>query len=157
MCARVRVVSYSDESLKGARRPLLRGASTALLRLSACIRCALLVYFHRWHCAFLFAFSIFNIEDDPRISRSRDRNSEDDLHSRALGPTGAVDRTLVERLYTLVWGSPPSWILSYHIWVYTICDRLREKEQFPAKVDFAIITPKVGGVNFGIHGLQIRQ
>ena len=30
-----------------------------------------------------------------------------------------------------------------------ICDRLREKEQFPAKVDFAIITPKVGGVNFG--------
>ena len=32
---------------------------------------------------------------------------------------------------------------------FTICDRLREKEQFPAKVDFAIITPKVGGVNFG--------
>ena len=30
-----------------------------------------------------------------------------------------------------------------------ICDRLREKEQFPARVDFAIITPKVGGVNFG--------
>ena len=30
-----------------------------------------------------------------------------------------------------------------------ICDRLREKEQFPAKVDFAMITPKVGGVNFG--------
>ena len=26
-------------------------------------------------------------------------------------------------------------------------DHLREKEQFPA-VDFAIITPKVGGVNF---------
>ena len=30
-----------------------------------------------------------------------------------------------------------------------ICDRLREKKQFPAKVDFAIITPKVGGINFG--------
>ena len=30
-----------------------------------------------------------------------------------------------------------------------ICDRLWEKEQFPAKVDFAIITPKVGGVYFG--------
>ena len=33
--------------------------------------------------------------------------------------------------------------------VHIICDRLWEKEQFPAKVDFAIITPKVGGVNFG--------
>ena len=26
---------------------------------------------------------------------------------------------------------------------------VKEKEQFPAKVDFAIITPKLGGVNFG--------
>ena len=33
--------------------------------------------------------------------------------------------------------------------IIIICDRLREKEQFPAKVDFAIITPKVGGDNFG--------
>ena len=31
----------------------------------------------------------------------------------------------------------------------TICDRLREKEQFPAKVDFVIITLKVDGVNIG--------
>ena len=45
-----------------------------------------------------------------------------------------------------------------HIWPHicvdsevkyqTICDSLQEKEQFPAKVDFAIITPKIV-VNFG--------
>ena len=37
-----------------------------------------------------------------------------------------------------------------------ISDRLREKEQFPAKVDFVIITPKVGGGNFGRSHISAR-
>ena len=45
-------------------------------------------------------------------------------------------------------GYPPPPLPSHFPLMY-IYDRLWEKEQFPAKVDFAIITPKVGGVNFG--------
>ena len=134
MCARVRVVSYSDESWKGTRQPRLpvlvpcmvspqlsyacqppfaAEASLRAPRLSLWVLLAFLLPSLALRFLPSFTFTILhNAEDDPKISGSRDRNNEDDLYSCAPGPTrgrgrlGSHTMVPLKNLYTSVGLSP---------------------------------------------------